>query len=1053
MLLPNAVTGGLHLRFRDFLRAPQPNRTCKWIREFAVVSCLIFFLTSWLPAFAQEARLNELNAQVVELYQQGKYAEAIQVADEAVRVARTTFGRDDPNLATALNNLGELYNAQGRYREAEPLLKQALVIRKQKLKPDDLAVATSLNNLGTVYEYQGRYEEAETLFKQALAIRQNSLSPNDPAVATSLNNLAGLYAQEGRYSEAEPFLQQALAIYQMALSPDHPDVATSLDSLAELYFRQGRYQEAEPLFKRALGIREKGLESDHPAIATSLNNLAGLYAHQGRYAESELFYKRALATRQKSLPPNHPDVAESLNNLAALYQARGRYSEAETLYKQALVILQRDPGTDPTEIASALNNLAELYQDQDRCADAEPLLKQALAIDKKALPPGHPGIATDLNNLASLYEAQKLYAEAEPLYRQALAIRQKVLGPNHPNTGGTLQNLALLYYAWRRPREAQSYFESAFQNLTVQFEQQFVYMNEKDRLGFLNTVSNVFPNYFSFVFTYHNQHPEFAGRMYDLLLWEKGLVADSVATQQARLTASGDAEALKLFKKLAAKRNQVVALIGAEPSDRGQWKRNLDQLQTEADDVEEQLVRRSAAFAESKRLARPSWRDVQKALGNDEAAVEVVRFEFHDGKKWTGKNNYAALVLTGATKSGPVSIDLADAAMLESALQEAYFQRIAPPSGGALSGTACSAQVAAPSLQARVVSASGGGPLAFYNSFWKPLEQALGGSKHIYISTDGSLNQMALGLIPTPKGNLLMESYDLRLLNRTADLLQPVVAHMEQSAVLFANPDFNLPAASYRKSLVSLGTSISEATAIPRLNESDTTLGGCTQLQQVRSLELGVTNQIVPLLREHGLTTTTYVEEQALVETVEQVQAPRLLHIATHGDFLPDPAAKEVTTPQSNDFPRPLISDPMLRSRLFFAGANHTLAGHPLPADLSDGILTAYQASTLNLHGTELVVLSACETGRGDVQDGEGVFGLRRAFQEAGAESVLMTLWEVPATETQELLNSFYRHWLSDGMDKHQALLAAQEDERKVVQQRYGSDLPYYWGAFVLVGR
>jgi len=345
--------------------------------------------------------------------------------------------------------------------------------------------------------------------------------------------------------------------------------------------------------------------------------------------------------------------------------------------------------------------------------------------------------------------------------------------------------------------------------------------------------------------------------------------------------------------------------------------------------------------------------------------------------------------------------------------------------------------------------------MGFYNLFWKRLEPALGGAKRIYMSTDGELNQVALGLLPTPDGQLLMERYDLRLLNRTADLLQPAAAHTQQSAVLFANPDFNLAEAAYRKSLASLGTpeSGSQASAIPQLKGSATTLGGCTQLEQVPKLEIGVTKKIAPLFRDHGWTVKTYVKEQALVETVEQVQAPRVLHIATHGDFLPDPAAKKPASIAPSDTPLPFISDAMLRSRLFFAGANQTLADRQLPADLSNGILTAYQASTLNLRGTELVVLSACETGRGDVQDGEGVFGLRRAFQEAGAESVLMTLWEVPADETQELLNDFYLHWLADGMDKHQALLAAQEDERKIVQRRYGSDLPYYWGAFVLVGR
>jgi hypothetical protein len=192
-----------------------------------------------------------------------------------------------------------------------------------------------------------------------------------------------------------------------------------------------------------------------------------------------------------------------------------------------------------------------------------------------------------------------------------------------------------------------------------------------------------------------------------------------------------------------------------------------------------------------------------------------------------------------------------------------------------------------------------------------------------------------------------------RLLNRTADLLLPAVAHKEKSAALFANPDFNLAEASYRKSLASLGVpdSGSLASVIPQLKGSGTTLGGCTQLPQVRSLEIGVTNQIAPLLRDHGWTAKTFVEEQALVETVQKVRAPRLLHIATHGDFLPDPDAKKPTSVEANHTPLPLIFDPMLRSRLFFAGANQTLAGHPLPRDLSDGILTAYQASTLTSDG------------------------------------------------------------------------------------------------------
>ncbi|MEE8200482.1 MAG: CHAT domain-containing protein, partial [Candidatus Acidoferrales bacterium] len=191
-----------------------------------------------------------------------------------------------------------------------------------------------------------------------------------------------------------------------------------------------------------------------------------------------------------------------------------------------------------------------------------------------------------------------------------------------------------------------------------------------------------------------------------------------------------------------------------------------------------------------------------------------------------------------------------------------------------------------------------------------------------------------------------------------------------------------------------------------------------------------------------------YSDERALEEAIKQVQAPRLLHVATHGFFLAD--QEGARTERLSGLPSGR-EDPMLRSGLFFAGAERTLAGQPPPAGLDDGVLTAYEATGLNLHGTELVVLSACETGQGEVKNGEGVFGLRRALQVAGAEAVLMSLWAVPDRETQELMTLFYRNWLA-GQSKPQALRAAQQELRARVRERYGADLPYFWGAFVLVG-
>ena len=205
---------------------------------------------------------------------------------------------------------------------------------------------------------------------------------------------------------------------------------------------------------------------------------------------------------------------------------------------------------------------------------------------------------------------------------------------------------------------------------------------------------------------------------------------------------------------------------------------------------------------------------------------------------------------------------------------------------------------------------------------------------------------------------------------------------------------------------------------------------------------------ISALLTKKHWDVQTYTRVNALKEAVVQVQAPRVLHLATHGFFESDqnaePEEPSVDQPSSRE-------DPMLRSGLYFAGANRLLSGKPAPAGLDDGVLTASEASTLNLQGTELVILSACETGLGKVEAGEGVFGLRRALQIAGAESILMSMWSVPDRETQELMVLFYEKWLS-GRDKHQALREAQLELRARVRARYGKDLPQYWGAFVLVG-
>jgi CHAT domain-containing protein len=335
----------------------------------------------------------------------------------------------------------------------------------------------------------------------------------------------------------------------------------------------------------------------------------------------------------------------------------------------------------------------------------------------------------------------------------------------------------------------------------------------------------------------------------------------------------------------------------------------------------------------------------------------------------------------------------------------------------------------------------------FYGAIWRPLEPPLAGVKRVYLSPDGIFNSISWMTVPSPGGKLLGERYEIQLLLSTRDLTRRPLTGNGRSAVLVGAPNFELDAEGQRAAARSASDRLVRS---PQANPSAAkALRAGAALEPLPGTEREL-QAIRSELEQHGWQTTVHSGSDAIEENIKSVRSPRLLHVATHGFFAPDPPRVAARLPEI----APTVTDePMLRSMLYFAGANRALRGEAPATGSDDGVLTAYEASDLMLHGTELVVLSACETGLGVNRNAEGVFGLRRALQEAGAEAVLMTLWKVPDRDTQELITAFYRAWLS-GMTKQAALRKAQLEMRERVRsRREGNDVPYYWGAFVLVGR
>ncbi len=973
------------------------------------------------------ALANQLNQQVIDLYGSGHYTEAILLAERALAIREAQREPDHHDMAGSLNNLAVLYDAMGRYGEAEPLYQRALAIREAQLGPDHLDTATSLNDLAGLYRSMGRYGEAEPLYQRALAIREAQLGPDHPNTAGSLNNLArlyqlmglygeaealfqsalaireaqlgpdhsdtagslnnlaALYESQGRYSEAEPLYQRALAITEQALGPDHPDTATSLNNLALLYFSQGRYPKAEPLYQRALAIYEQALGPDHPDTATSLNNLALLYFSQGRYPEAEPLYQRALAIREQALGHDHPLTALSLNNLAALYFSQGRYSEAEPLYQRALAIREQALGPDHPDTALSLNNLAELYRSQRRYSEAEPLYQRALAIAEQALGPDHPLTAASLNNLATLYKSQERYSEAEPLYQRALAIREQALGPDHPDTAISLNNLAVLSYAQGQLQPTLTYLSQGLAIEETVLSRNLVGGSDANKREYLATMTGTTDAAISLHLNDLPTDAMAAQLALTTLVQRKGRILDLFTNLRTQL--ADDPGAITLLDDLNATSTQLSNLTLSPPPDLSveAYQAQRQSIEEQLTTLEDQLSRRSSEFADL--TTSPTVADIQATLPEGTALVEFIRYQPFNptasASERFGSTRYAAYILAAdGTLQG---LDLGPADAVDAAVRTFSISLASPNT------PLFQVKEEAQALDALVMA---------------PVQAALGDTTTVFLSPDGALSLIPFEALVDESNQYLVETYQFRYLTSGRDLMRIADAvASDNPAVLMGNPTYGRPGA-----LVAPDTDGNPTRTIDFENRIFPALPG-TQAE----LDL-----IAPLLTSPLIYTQTNATEAAIKQQAE----PSILHIATHGFFEPVGDA----------------SNPLLQSGLILAGAAD--GGQSGPGQ--DGILTALEVTGLDLRGTQLVVLSACQTGLGALSTGEGLYGLRRAFVLAGSQSQVISLWKVDDTATQELMVDYYDRLIA-GTPRDAALRDTQLDF--LASDEYSH--PYYWAAFI----
>ena len=974
-----------------------------------------------------------LNSLATSYQEQGLYSKAESLYSEAIQIVSNTIGKKNILYAAYLNNLALVYRHQASYFKADSLYTEAKNIISSTLGKQSPLYAQSLNHLAGMYKSQGLYTKAESLYVEAKNLRAETLGTKNVDYAFSLNNLATLYDNQGLYAKAESLYVEAQDIILEASGKKHPDYALSLNNLAFLYSKQGLYVKAEPLYIMAKNIRSKALGRKHPSYALSLNNLASLYSNQGLYAKAEPLFIEAKNIRGEALGKTHPYYAQALNNLASLYSKQGSYAKAESLYVEAKGISAKALGKKNLDYAQVLNNLAFLYNKQDLYAEAEPLYIESKNIRAEVLGKKHPRYASSLNNLAFLYDTQGLYAKAEPLYIESKNIRAKVLGKKHPDYATSLNNLARLYDHQDLYIKAKPLYIDASQILLQQVQINFNHLSEKEKQQFLKTFTSTFELYNSFTLKAHIQIPSLRSWIYNIALTTKGLLLQSTQKMRRRILNSKDDSLKRKFESWQIKRNSLAQAYNLTITERK--KRNIDiiQLETEVNSIEKELSLKSQDFARIIDETRYTWQEVQQKLKPSEAAIEIIRTRYYD-KKWTDSVLYIALIVKPDTKDQPEMVVLANGNELEKKYLFYYRNQIR------------------------------GSDKLSYGQYWQVIAEKLKGIRKVYLSLDGVYHQINLNTLKNPKtGKYLLKEIDIHLLGSTRDLMKEssftVKNFPQKESVILGYPLYDLDAKTHQQIIKSGAQATRNSgkgygaqvyfTIGEELADLDFPLLEGTKLE---------TQNIHQLFKSNGLEAALYQDKNALEEVVKQVNNPKVLHLATHGFFFEKGRQKTIkdTIQQESESLNELPSDytiniqrnPMMSSGLVFTGVStyaKYLQSYDSKVSTEDGILTAYETQNLNLDDTELVVLSACQTGQGSLAYGEGVYGLQRGFQVAGAKTIIMSLWSVNDTATQKLMTIFYKLWLS-GKDKRKAFRLAQ----KKIQKEY--KYPYYWGAFVMVG-
>lgn len=921
-----------------------------------------------------------------------RYTLAAKTLKEAQDRATSKYQNDDILLGVELNHIANLQLKLGEYEQAEANLKNALVILRSKdskayLEQQPALVAT-LQTQAKLYGIKGLFDDAEDNLDDAQDIIDKATGVKIGDKLSTAKELSSLLIQLGKYSATSDLLEELIPEYERLFGHTSIRLIEPLVNQGYILLANGDYTEAEKIALRVNQIAVKTYGDNSTKTAPTQKLLSDIYYTLGDYEKAETYVLKALASQEKLFGRSHIEVAKSLSQLALIKFHKGDNRQGvEKLMLESRDIMVSKLGKDNPQYASILKNVAVLYISEKRYDIAFNSLTQAEAIWRaKTGKKNNVNAASIYTLTGDVYYQLKNYKKAEEFYIQSKDLYEKFFSTSHPEYVKVLSKLSRVYYMQKDYKRSKRLIEESLNTSEGYIKQNFPALSERQKAKYWNTIKGDFEFYNTLAFSNMEDFKDLTGKVYNYQLLTKALLLSSSIKIRERIMNSTDEDLKNQYNTWVQKKEQLTLALSMSPEQLTENKIDPNALQQEVELLEKNLSNSSELFAQSFETKRITYDDIKKALKPNEVAMEMVRYRYFN-HTFTDSVVYAALYLR-SDLSRPKAVIMKDGRKMETRYFKFYRNAI-------------TGKIEDPHS---------------YGVFWEPIQKEIGQASTLYLSPDGIYNQLNLEAIQTPDGRYVVDNSNIVLVSNTKDVylrkIQTRTQSKENTASMFGNPSFYL--------------TVSRDHAISSLPGTE---------KEVEQLKF--------MLNQKGWTTTEYIEKTATEEKIKELNNPKIFHIATHGLYRPTEQVSLEEEMEGNE--ALLTQNPLLRTGLLLKGAGDLLDKTDHNYNMESGILTAYEAMSLNLDKTDLVVLSACETGLGDLEAGEGVYGLQRAFLVAGAKVLIMSMFKVDDDATQKLMLKFYQKWLNSGN-----LRQSFTDAKKELRIEYPE--PIYWGAFMMIG-